>query len=52
MFCKPCLQFVGEEFETDHELKCMKNLFIDMFKGVNYEKLSKDAIQYCICFFC
>lgn len=31
-------------------MRKIKSVFIDIFKGKNYPKFNRDALQWCICF--
>lgn len=42
---KPCLSFLGEGFEKIPELKLVKNIFLDMFRGAVTDELSLKGID-------
>jgi len=47
---KPCLCFAGDGFQQDQNLKRLKNLFIDFFRGDNAEKLRLQGLEMLISF--
>lgn len=47
---KPCLLFVGETFEQDHEMKRLKNLFIDFFRGPVVDNIRLDGLEHVFMF--
>lgn len=49
---KPVLVFLGDEFETVHTLKCLKNLFIDLFHQQETDVAHLSNIEYVITFAC
>jgi len=42
--CKPMLLFLGDGFANDADMRIMKSVFMDIFKGREYSKLNKDAL--------
>ena len=47
---KPCLLFSGSLFETHDELKRIKNLFIDFFRGPKVAKIRLQGLEHAIQF--
>uniref|UniRef100_A0A5S6Q8X1 Ribosome production factor 2 homolog n=1 Tax=Trichuris muris TaxID=70415 RepID=A0A5S6Q8X1_TRIMR len=47
---KPCLLFMGEEFQSDPVFVRMKSLFIDFFRGPVVSKLRLQGIEYALTF--
>eukprot|EP00003_Mantamonas_plastica_P012779 TRINITY_DN2274_c0_g2_i6.p1 TRINITY_DN2274_c0_g2~~TRINITY_DN2274_c0_g2_i6.p1 ORF type:complete len:519 (-),score=112.44 TRINITY_DN2274_c0_g2_i6:169-1725(-) len=43
---KPCMVFVGEEFETNEEFALAKNLLLDMFRGRVVDSVDLVGIDY------
>ncbi|CAL5974762.1 Brix_domain containing protein [Hexamita inflata] len=48
--CKPILLFQGDGFNNDDDFRKIKSILQDTFKGRNYDKLSRDALQWVIAF--
>lgn len=47
---KPCMVFVGDIFEQDHEHKRLKNLFIDFFRGPVVSNIRLDGLEHVLVF--
>uniref|UniRef100_H2ZKM7 Ribosome production factor 2 homolog n=1 Tax=Ciona savignyi TaxID=51511 RepID=H2ZKM7_CIOSA len=47
---KPCLVFTGSSFESDDELRRVKNIFIDFFRGPVVENVRLSGLEHVIQF--
>lgn len=47
---KPCLIFNGENFETDSELRRLKSLFIDFFRGPVVSNVTLKGLEHVVSF--
>ena len=49
---KPVLMFAGEDFETQHELIRLKNLFLDFFSGHKTDGIRLSGVESVLSFTC
>jgi ribosome production factor 2 len=47
---KPLLAFLGSQWEKDSTYMRIENLFIDLFRGTKFDKLSLQGIDHVITF--
>jgi len=47
---KPCLLFSGQAFERSPEIKRLKNLFIDFFRGPEVTNIRLAGVEHCLQF--
>ena len=47
---KPCLLFSGQAFERSPEMKRLKNLFIDFFRGPEVTNIRMAGVEHCLQF--
>ena len=47
---KPCLLFSGQAFERSPEMKRLKNLFIDFFRGPEVTNIRLAGVEHCLQF--
>ncbi|WAR07086.1 RPF2-like protein [Mya arenaria] len=45
---KPCLMFAGEQFDTDPELKRLKNMLIDFFRGEVVKNIRLQGLEHVV----
>jgi ribosome production factor 2 len=43
---KPCLLFIGDQWENDEQFKKTKNLFVDLFRGEEVDKLDLSGLDH------
>jgi len=43
---KPCLLFIGDQWENEERFKKLKNLFVDMFRGEEVDKLDLSGLDH------
>lgn len=47
---KPVLVFLGEQFDSDQQLKRLRNLFIDMFQRQPLKQIRPNGIEHVMSF--
>jgi ribosome production factor 2 len=48
---KPCMLFIGEEWETKEETRRLGNLLLDFFRGHQVSEVDLSGLDHCMCFY-